>query len=257
MRTAFHTASIYRVDFWVGLLSSFIWMYAMHSLWTILFQQAPDSFGTSLDQMRTYGVLGILLLPIINTAQTTQAYIAERVRTGTLEMDLLKPLDFIFQMFCRNLADLGVSFATRSLPGFLLAWLFLDFQLPASWAAAGAFLVSLALGYLVFFAINVMMGMLAMVTMDIRSYSWAFSSLVRISSGQMVPLWLFPAWASTILFALPFHNVYYLPMSIYVGALEGSLVTALLGQVAWAVSLLVASRLIWLAAHRRVSIQGG
>jgi len=95
IRTAFHNAFIYRVDFWVRLLSIFIMMYASYSLWTILYRQIPDAFGMDLETMTTYGVLGMMLVSFVDAASNVSYYIAEQVRMGTLELDLMKPLDFI------------------------------------------------------------------------------------------------------------------------------------------------------------------
>lgn len=257
MRAAFHNAYIYRFDFWVIVPGLFIMMYATHSIWSILYQQSPGAFGMDLERMTTYGVLGILLIPVMRTAMTTQYYIAEQVRMGTLELDLMKPLDFMFHMLSRNVGELGVQLLTRVVPGTVFAYLVLDFRPPVSVKAGFAFLASLALGYLVFFSINFLMGVLSIVTMDIRSYAWAYNALVRFASGQVVPLWMFPPALAAIAAALPFQAVYFVPMSIYVGAYEGSLEKALLSQAAWATGLFLVARLFWSRVQRRVTIQGG
>jgi len=257
IRAAFHNAWIFRLDFWLITPGLFIMMYARHSLWSILYQQSPHAFGMGLERMTTYGVLGVLLIPIMRSAMRIQYYIAEQVRLGTLELDLMKPLDFMFHMLSRSVGDLGVELLTRLAPGVLFAYLFLGFRPPISVQAGLAFLVSLALGYLVIFVLSFLMGMLSIITLDIRSYTWAYNSLVRFASGQVVPLWMFPPALAAIAAALPFQAVYFVPMSIYVGAYEGSLKNALLSQVAWAVGLFLAARLIWARVQRRVTIQGG
>ena len=257
IRAAFHNAWIFRLDFWLITPGLFIMMYASHSLWSILYQQSPHAFGMDLERMTTYGVLGILLLPVMRSAMRIQYYIAEQVRLGTLELDLMKPLDFMFHMLSRSVGELGVELLTRLAPGVLFAYLFLGFGPPISVQAGLAFLVSLALGYLVIFVLSFLMGMLSIITLDIRSYSWAYNSLVRFASGQVVPLWMFPPALAAIAAVLPFQAVYFVPMSIYVGAHEGSLGNALLSQAAWAVGLFLAARLCWARVQRRVTIQGG
>lgn len=257
VRTAFHNASIYRVDFWVSLLSVFIMMYASYSIWSILYTQNPTAFGMDLARMTTYGALGMLLVPIMGAAMTTQNYIATQVRAGTLEIDLMKPLPFLFHMFCRNAGEFCVQLCTRGVPGLLFAALFLDFRPPANLAAGLGFLASLGLGYLVFFALNFLMGLLAIVTLDIRSYSWAYNSLIRFASGQLVPLWLFPPALAAFVGALPFKEVFFVPMSIYIGAPETSLAAALLSQAAWAAGLLAAGLWFWSRCRRRIVVQGG
>lgn len=257
VRTSFLDASIYRLDFWVSLLSVFITMYANFSIWHILYQQSPNAFGMDLQRMTTYGVLGMLLVPILSSSIATQHYIAQQVRSGSLDVDLMKPLDFIFHMLGRNIGAFLVQIVTRGIPGLLFAFSFLGFRLPGSWEHGLAFLCSLVLGYLVFFATNFLMGMLAIVTLDIRSYGWAYNSLIRFASGQMIPLWMFPPFLAAVAAILPFRAVYFVPMSIYIGAYDGSIATALLEQTAWVVGLFGMSRFVWSRAYRRITIQGG
>jgi ABC-2 type transport system permease protein len=257
VRTAFHDAAIYRIDFWFSLLSVFFMMYASYSIWYILYQQSPNAFGVDLEQMTTYGVLGMLLSPILGATMRTRNYIATQVRTGSLEIDLMKPLDFMLHMLARNIGEVAVQVVTRGLPGLLFAYLVLGIRVPSSAGAVLAFVVSLVLGYLVYFGVNFMIGMLSIVTADVRTYTWAYNSLIRFTSGEVIPLWLFPPLLGTIMAALPFSAIYFVPMSIFVGAYPGDLAGALLLQIFWAVAILLMCRLIWLKFQRRVTVRGG
>jgi ABC-2 type transport system permease protein len=257
VRTAFRDAAIYRVDFWIGLLSIFFVMYAIYSIWFILYQQSPGAFGVDLQQMTTYGVLGVLLSPIMHSSTQTRNYIAAQVRSGSIEIDLMKPLDFMLHMLVRNVGEVCVMLVLRALPGFLFAYLVLGIRLPATPESGFAFGVSVLLGYLVYFGINFLIGLLSLVTHDIRSYTWAYSAIVRFASGEAIPLWLFPPLLGAIVGALPFQAIYFVPMSIYVGVYERSLAWTLLGQALWVVGVLLFCRLIWWRCQRRIVVQGG
>ena len=169
----------------------------------------------------------------------------------------VKPIDFIFHMFCRNLALFCVELLTKGIPGVLFAYLFLEFRAPESLQAGFFFLLTLFLGYFIYFEINFLMGCLSVVTLDIRSYGWAFFSLTRFASGQLVPLWLFPPFLAAIVAVLPFQTIFFVPMSIYIGANEGTFVQTLLFQLAWFIGLFVAVRLSWAGVQRRLVVQGG
>jgi ABC-2 type transport system permease protein len=257
IRAAFHNTYIYRLDFWVRLISAFIMMYATYSLWDILYAQNPDAFGMSREQMTTYGVLGMMLAPLLDSAVFVQFYISEQVRSGVLELDLMKPLNFIFHMFSRQLGMFFVQFLFQALPAFLFAYFFLEFGLPATPWLALVFLFSLFLGFLIFFAVSLLIGMLSIVTLRIDSYTWAYFSLIRFASGQFVPLWMFPPLLAAVVSFLPFQAVYFVPMSIYIGAGQGELTTLILSQVAWLVGLYLTVQLFWLRVQRRITVQGG
>jgi len=257
IRTAFYDAFIYKVDFWLAIPILFVRMYASYSIWSILYQQSPDAFGVGVEQMTTYGVLGVLLLTVMDAAQHIQHYIAMQVREGKLELDLMKPLDFMFHMFGRSIGIVSVLALARLLPSLILAVLFLDFRPPVSLQAGLAFLLSLVLGYLIFFCASFMFGLLSIITLDIRSYDWAYRAIIRFVSGQIVPLWMFPPVLAAVAAVLPFQAVFATPMSIYIGLYEDGLSKVLLSQLAWLIGLLVAARFFWLRVQRRITIQGG
>lgn len=257
VRTAFHDAAIYRIDFWVSLISVFFLMYASYSIWFILYQQSPNAFGVDLQQMTTYGALGMLLGSIMGVTNQVRHYIATQVRAGSLEIDLMKPLDFMLHMLGRNVGALSVQLLARGIPGLVFAYFVLGIQLPANLQVGLAFVVSLVFGYLVFFGVNFLIGMLAIVTHDIRSYGWLYGSVIRFTSGEMVPLWLFPSVLGAIVTALPFQAIYYIPLSIYVGAYPGSLVWAIFTQLLWAAGVLLFCRFVWRHFQRRIAVQGG
>lgn len=257
IRIAFRDAAIYRVDFWVGLLSTFFVMYASYSIWSILYQQAPNAFGVTLQQMTSYGVLGVLLSPIMQTTSRTRSYIASQVRSGSIEIDLMKPIDFLSHMLARNVGEVAVILLLRGLPGFLFACEVLGMQLPADLIGAAAFSVSVVLGYLISFGVNFLIGLLSLVSHDIRSYNWAFSALIRFASGEAIPLWLFPRLLGIVVAALPFQAIYFVPMSLYVGAHQGSRAHALLAQALWALGVLLFCQLVWRACQRHIVVQGG
>jgi ABC-2 type transport system permease protein len=256
VRRALAAALVYRLQFWLWIAGMFIMMYGTYSIWSILYKQSPDAFGMDIERMRTYGVLGVLLMIIMDSAEMSQWYIAEQVRQGTLELDLLKPLDFMFHMFCSNAGHLIVESAIVLLPSLAFAYLVLGFKPPADANAALGFVASLVLGYMIFFFASFIIGLLSIVTLDIRSYAFAYNSLIRLTSGQIVPLWMFPAPLAAIMGVLPFQAVFFVPMSIYIGAHEGSIIGALAFQAAWAVGLFALARLFWARVQRRITVQG-
>ncbi len=256
-RAAFQNTYIYRLNFWLRLVSACIMMYATYSLWNILYQQNPGAFGMSREQMTTYGVLGMMLAPVLDSAISVQYYIGEQVRTGTLELDLMKPLHFLFHMFARHLGLFIVMVLLQGLPAFLFARLFLEFNLPAAPGITLVFLFSLFLGFMIFFAISLLIGMLSVVTLKIDSYAWAYHSLIRFASGQLIPLWMFPPALAAVAAILPFQQVYFVPMSIYIGAASQNLGAMIGSQIVWAIGLYTVAQLIWLRVRLHITVQGG
>jgi ABC-2 type transport system permease protein len=255
-RAVFANAAVFRVEFWMRLASLVLLMYSLNRVWTILFTQRPGAFGVTLHQMVTYGVLGVLMEQLLDVGP--EWYMSQQMRTGAIDTDLMKPVDFHGYMLAMSSGEVLFNLVVLAVPGFLFAYAFLDLQLPGSLAHALLFAASLGLGYLVLFHCAFLLGSLATVTLDIRSIAWAYYSLVGFFAGQMVPLWLFPDFLRRVAEVLPFQSIYYIPMSIYVGTLAGAEALRALGlQALWALLLVVVSRLAWTQMHKRLVVQGG
>ncbi len=255
-RQAFHDTVVYRFEFWLHLLSVFLRMYAIQWVWRVLYTQKPGTFGVSLAQMVTYGLLGIVLETFL--AVGPEWYMAEQVRTGAIDTDLMKPLDFHVHMLARGTGEMLFSLGVVAIPSLLIGNVLFGIQLPSNAWTGPLFAVSALLGFLVAFHLNFLLGSLVLVTFDIRSVSWAYYSLVTFFSGQMVPLWLFPAFLRVVADGLPFKSIYFIPMSIYIGTAAGEAALRAIGfQAVWMVLLVLISRWAWSRVQARLVVQGG
>ncbi len=257
-RQAMVEMSMFRFEFWVELLAALASMYGMYWLWNTLYRHRPDLFAVSLEQMLTYAMLAIILDFFLNPSNLPRWYITQQVRTGDIQMDLLRPLDFPFHLLARSTGMTLYILAIPCLPACLLGALFLGLKAPASAEAGLLFLPSLALAFLVSFGLNFLMGMVSVYAIQVRRINWVYNSAVSFLSGQMVPLWIFPPLLAQVAALLPFQALVGIPLSIYIGRLEGAqALQAISLQAGWATALLLAGRLIWVRGHRKLTVQGG
>lgn len=257
LRNEFYNMSIYRVSFWINLVYTFLMMYSVGYVWRALYAANPNVSGVPLPQMISYAVLGVALEAILHPRNGPQIYIMEQVRKGTIEMDIMKPIDFQFYMFAKNMGSIAVRFLFLVLPSLIVAFFLFSLKLPDLSALFG-FLFSLVFSIIVSFFLNFILGLLSMTTMNIRNINWGYNALLRFFSGQMVPLWIFPSALGVISDFLPFRCIYAIPMSIYIGNYAGlEMVGALIVQLAWILVLWLSSRLLMKRIFTRVMIQGG
>jgi ABC-2 type transport system permease protein len=255
-RQAFQFISAYRFNFFMELILAILRMYGIYWVWRALYTQRPGAFGVSLEQMVTYGVMGMALELFIWSRP--QWYMANQVKSGAIDTDLMKPMDFHFYMLARSVGETMIGVTVLALPALLLAYLFLDVQLPPDGSTGLVFVARMVLGYLLLFNLNFLLGSLSVLALDIRHISWAYFSLVRFLGGQIVPLWLFPDVLRIIAEALPVKGTYYIPISIYIGQLAGAeAIRALEFQFVWLLALVLLSRMLWAWAYRRLVVQGG
>jgi ABC-2 type transport system permease protein len=121
------------------------------------------------------------------------------------------------------------------------------------------FALSLTLGFLVQFGIEMLLGLAALWLVEVRGLHglvvWGISG---VCSGYFLPLELYPDWLAAISRALPFQSFIYTPAAIWVGRLAGGdAAQAIAVQVVWVVVLGLAGRAVFAAARRRLVVQGG
>jgi ABC-2 type transport system permease protein len=257
-RQSFHSMTVYLFDFWMQVLGSFVLMYGVYWLWNTLYRHRPDLFSTSLEQMLTYAMLAIIINFFLNPSNFPRYHINNQIRTGDIQMDLLRPLDFPFYLLAYSVGETMFTVMLPCLPAFLLGVLFLGLKGPANLLSGLLFGLSLALGYLVAVSLNFLIGLISVYTIGVRRIIWFYMAVLRFLSGQMIPLWFFPPLLAKITGLLPFQALVGIPLSIYIGRLEGAQAVQALGlQAAWAAGLLILGRFVWSRAYRRLTVQGG
>jgi ABC-2 type transport system permease protein len=255
-RQNFHATAVYQLDFWLRVASTPILMYGIRWLWITLYTQRPDAFGVSLQQMVTYAMLSIAIENLFYTGP--QFYMARQVRSGAIDGDLLKPLDFHFHMLARSTGEMLFRVIMIALPAMTLGYFLFDLQLPATLQSAFLFVVTLLLGYLVNFHLDFLLGSLGLVTLEVHSIGWFFQAMSRFFSGLIVPLWLLPDVLGNVANILPFRAVVSTPLSVYVGVLNGSAIPqAVVFQMIWLMALFMLSRWLWGRVQLRIVSQGG
>ena len=255
-RAEFYNAGIYRMNYWLSFVYTFLMMYSVGHVWRVLYDANPERLVIGLQEMTTYAVLGIALIAIMHR-EGPQFYIMEQVRTGRIELDILKPMDFMFYMMCKTIGSGLTRMLGMVLPSLVVAYFLFGFTLP-SLVNGAVFLVSVVLAFMVVFMLKFIMGLVSMVTMNIRNIMFAYNAIQNFFGGMMVPLWLFPGALGTASLILPFRSIYYIPISIYIGRYEGAELLAALGlQLFWIFALGLLARLLMRFVYRRMMIQGG
>lgn len=191
LRNEFYNMSIYRVSFWINFIYTFLMMYSVGYVWRALYAANPSVTGVPLPQMISYAVLGVALEAILHPRNGPQIYIMEQVRKGTIEMDIMKPIDFQFYMFAKNMGSIAVRFLFLVLPSLIAAFFLFALELP-EWPAFFGFICSLICSVIVSFFLNFILGLLSIVTMNIRNINWGYNALLRFFPDRWYRCGFFP-----------------------------------------------------------------
>ncbi|MBM7776321.1 ABC-2 type transport system permease protein [Actinokineospora baliensis] len=213
--------------------------------------------GYSGPQLVSYVWLGQGLLAVVNS--WTMLDLAERVRTGDVVADLLRPVDPLWTYLWTDIGRAGFALLTRFAVPLVVGAVAFDFYVPQSFATYPLFALSTVLAVVVCFACRYLIGLSAFWLLDIRGVTmfWVFVS--GAASGLYFPLAVLPEWLSTILWvATPFPSLLQAPLDIAVerGGTEHALLVCL-SQVVWVVLLLLACHWTQSRAVRKLVVQGG
>ncbi len=261
LKTEQRCMGLYRADFFLKLIYGMIAMYGVRSLWTVLYAQDPAMVGRPLASMTTYAMLAVALdIVFYPSALSTapQNYISGQVRTGRIDTDLLRPMDLQGQLFARNVGTAVFSILWLVVPAWFMGVLFLGMMLPPGFLWGAGFVVSVALSFLILFSLNFLLGMVCFATTNIKQLTMAYSGIITILSGKLIPNWLYPDWMQAVIRVLPFRCIFETPLNIYTGAVtEREIWSGLLLQAVWGVVLFLAGHLLWGRMHRHLTVQGG
>ncbi len=230
--------------------------YALAFLWQALYSSNVVNSEVTVEQMITYAVLGSVATTVL---QTNTVFWADwRIRSGDVIFDVLRPINWQLTLFGDYFGTVLAQFVAVGIPIVLLSALFLDFLAPASVLAGLLFIPSLFLGVVISFSIVFLILLLAFRFTQVGGIESAMRGFRPILTGALVPLWFFPDWLETSFCALPFPDIAFTPLAIYVGEIEGSDIWfAVLRQLGWVVALSALGA--WLAHRgmRKLSVQGG
>jgi ABC-2 type transport system permease protein len=249
----------FRFDFYMTLLSTLMFSVLYYMFWKAVFQYST-SHVMPWQQLITYVMVGQAInFARWSPAERTPTYaMAERVRTGDIALDLLRPIDFQWQRLVEAVGFFAVEMLAVNIPALLFLMLVLRVSPPPSALAAVAFVASLLIGFLVSFSMNSIVMMISFRTTNTFGVQIAKRALIDIFAGTLIPYEYFPAGLRAVVEHLPFQAMAYIPLSIYTGRLSGqALLQSLLEQLVWAVLMLVFSRILWKMAAKRLTINGG
>lgn len=213
--------------------------------------------GYDRTQLATFVWLSQGLLAVVGA--WGQLDLADRVRSGDVVADLLRPISPLALYLFTDIGRAGFAMLTRFVVPVAVGLLAFDLYLPRQPASYPLFAASVLLAVLIAFCWRYLIGLSAFWLLDVRGVVIMWTFLWGAASGLYFPLPVLPRWVElTLWIGTPFPSTLQAPLDIGVerGG-YGHAALALLAQVTWlAISLLVCLRVQRRAWHKLV-VQGG
>jgi ABC-2 type transport system permease protein len=213
--------------------------------------------GYSPQRLATYVWIGQGLLGTVNIWSPPE--LAERIRSGEVVADLLRPVDPVWQYLAADLGRAGFAAITRLIGPVLIGALAFSLYIPARPVTYPLFVASVTLATVVCFACRFLVNATTYWLLDSRGAQIAWVAASATLSGIAFPLGFLPAPLTTTLYlATPFPYLIQVPADVLIERHPLPVTLAMVaGQVVWAAVMLAVARVVQRRAERRLVIQGG
>jgi ABC-2 type transport system permease protein len=184
--------------------------------------------------------------------------IADRVRTGDIAADFLRPVPPYLSYLATDLGRAALALLVRGAPMLAIGALYSGITVAPGALEWSLGVSAIALAVAVGFLGNYLVNCAAFWLVEIRGLMMAYSVVATLLAGLYVPVHWFPDWLRTIAAATPFPSLIQTPVDILSGyAVGASAVRAVAVQVGWVLALGAAGALATAAGRRRLEVQGG
>ncbi len=184
-------------------------------------------------------------------------YIQEKMRQGTLLVELIKPVDYRFRLFFEDMGTTLYFVIFRYVPVVFIAMLFAKLEGTKSVLYFVLFLISIFLGYIISWLFNFVCNEFAFFTLSVWGIVSIKNALIDIFGGVFVPVWFLPESVRHGLIFTPILSIYYIPINLYFGLYSGiKIFLAILYQLAWILILAWISDKVWKRGIDKVILKG-
>jgi ABC-2 type transport system permease protein len=257
VRAGFARQANYRLAMLAGLATNLVFGFIRAA---ILFAAVKSAGGTlagyTAGTISSYvwlsqGLIGALEM-------SGRAEIGERVRTGDVAIDFIRPVDLQTWHLSEDLGRAAYTLIPRGLPSVLVGGLTVGLILPATplpyLMGAVSIVAGLAISFYSRYAVNIL-GFWLLDTRGVRTLYMVVSTFL---AGLYVPVALFPGWLHTLAYWTPFPSILQTPINVISGRDTGLDASVdLLMQIGWLVAVCLLGRLLTSAGRRKLVVQGG
>lgn len=256
-RTGFRRESRYLLAALAGLLTNVVFGFIKAA---VLLGAATAAGGTvagyTAGSIGAYVWLSQAMLGAITLSGSAE--IGDRIRTGDIAIDLVRPVDLQLSHLATDLGRAAFSLLPRGLPSVLIGALTIGLAMPAAVLPYVLGVVSLTLGICISFLCRYALNTTGFWIVETRGLQTLYIVVSSFLAGLFVPVPLFPGALYAVAMSTPFPSIMQTPIDVLSGRVVGAeAVLAVLIQLGWVVAIGVLGRVLTAAGRRTLEVQGG
>lgn len=258
-KLGFKKAFEYRVNFYMGLISTVFPLTIQYFLWSGLFANSENGivFGYTFIQMLSYSVFAALVTKIISTSFVYEVNMD--IKEGGLAKYLVKPISYFKYNFMSYLGEKSGIIVSASIL-VIAIWGAVSMQGTGDFSLyqLSLFFITLSLGIVLNFIIFYSICSMSFWMIDASGAIFITTLIGTIVSGGIFPLDIFSPKIQSILHILPFPYTSYFPVSILCGRIDGQgIVEGFALQIFWILVCSMMSKMLWKFGTKKYVAIGG
>ncbi len=255
--SGFRRYATYRQAALAGVVTNSVFGFLRYYIFVAAAGPAGRVAGYDRAQLATFVWVGQGLLTVVLLWGWTE--LADRIRTGEIAADLLRPVHPVTSYLATDLGRAGFAALSRLVPPVLVGLFLFDVYLPRHPATWPLFAFSVLLAVVICFGCRYLVNATAYWLQDVRGPLILWTLCSGVLAGLYFPLGFLPGWLEAVLrYGTPFPSLLQIPLDVLVERDPAPMRLGLVGvQLGWAVTLLALSRLAQRRAERRLVVQGG
>ncbi len=251
----FNQYNIYKSNFYLFTLNRIVEVIVYIFVWQAIYSQTGNAGGFTLSQMVTYYILAIAFSSIATWG--INETMAHSIRTGQINKELLNPLTYFQYYFGMNLGELAFA-VVIGIATFIICAIFWELALPVSFLNFILCIFIIILGIPITFFIQMIVGTIGFYTNSIWGMQIFRKAVIQIFSGIVAPISLFPLWFQELSKFLPFKELIYTPINIWLGQVDYSeILFVIIKQIIWGAVLYIIAKKFFNHAIKNITTNGG
>jgi ABC-2 type transport system permease protein len=251
----FKDYNIYKSNFYLFTLNRIVEVIVYIFVWQAIYNQTGNAGGFSLSQMITYYILAISFSSIATWG--INEMMAHSIRNGQINKELLNPISYFKYYFGINLGEIAFAIVI-GIATFIICSIFWKLTLPANFVDFILYILVILLGIPITFFIQMIVGTTGFYTNSIWGMQILRKAIIQIFSGIIAPISLFPLWFQKLSIFLPFKELIYTPINIWLGQVSyNEIIFIIIKQILWGIILYITARLFFNHSVKQLTINGG
>jgi ABC-2 type transport system permease protein len=206
----------YRSHMLVSLFVGPVNFLVQYFIWHAVFSTRGSLNGLTLEQMiGYYGAAAVINYIIYDSADWNLNML---IHTGRFVTFIIRPMSHRLFAFSQKLGHRLLGIIIEAVPVYLIIVFVFGVKLvPAQpfWA-----LISIALGFVMYFLINYSIGIIGFWLVRAEGVRRMVQIVSMVLRGSFIPLVFFPDIIQKILFFLPFQYAMYVPVRVFTGSYD-------------------------------------